>query len=440
MEKGMDAMNLWRGLLSTARRRISSLAIIAIVFICITQLTSVHVQASLKRPAVPGFFGKTSQRNVEPHKTPTFPKKIWQTWKVDALNLEEREFERIGSWLAKNPTYQYELLTDTNAEEYVKFHFGPGGLDKPYILNTFLDMTDHILRADLLRYMVMYVEGGVYTDIDTVALRPVSQWIPRHYDQRDISMVIGVEVDEPDWAEYHKDFAQTTGFCQWTFMCKPGHPVMLRLLEHAISQVHRLSQLQKCRVSEIKPSFREVLNITGPAAFTNAILGYMNRDIGGTDERTGKKKGKITWDEFHAITESVVVEDILVLTVEAFAASSPHSDSGSINSNHALVQHLYGASNWPEGHPRADRELEDCNYDEKCIAEYKAKQVEKGLTDSSVVGGPIVELCNGDQTCIDNYIKSQNNDREEKPAVGPDSDSGVSDFMAEAMKDQSERQ
>jgi hypothetical protein len=35
-----------------------------------------------------------------------FPKKIWQTWKIDPLEFEERDSQRARTWNAMNPGYR----------------------------------------------------------------------------------------------------------------------------------------------------------------------------------------------------------------------------------------------------------------------------------------------------------------------------------------------
>lgn len=90
-----------------------------------------------------------------------FPEKIWQTWKVDPLTLEPREQARAQSWLHKNPGYRYEVLTDSNDVHYVETRYGPFGLNRPDIVYIYRQITAKIVRADMLRYLVMYAEGGV---------------------------------------------------------------------------------------------------------------------------------------------------------------------------------------------------------------------------------------------------------------------------------------
>jgi mannosyltransferase OCH1-like enzyme len=55
-------------------------------------------------------------------------------------------------------------------------------------------MTEPSVKADLLRYLIMYAEGGVYADIDVEAIRPLNRFIPDRYNVKDIDMVVGVEI------------------------------------------------------------------------------------------------------------------------------------------------------------------------------------------------------------------------------------------------------
>lgn len=290
-----------------------------------------------------------------------FPKKIWQTWKVDPLGFEERDLMVARTWTSKNPGYRYEVLTDGNDLYYVETHFGPAGLNRPDIVDTYRSLTAKIVKADLLRYLVMYVEGGVYADIDVEALRPMDRFIPDRYNEKDIDMVIGVEIDQPDLINHPILGQKSQSFCQWTFMCKPGLPVMLRLVDNIVKWLNDVAERQHKPISEIVLDFDEVISGTGPSAFTGAILAEMST-------RSGQA---VTWDTFHSMAESKIVGGVLVLTVEAFAAGQGHSDSGNHNTRTALVKHHYHASGWPTNHPRYRHpvygEVEKCNWDIECI-------------------------------------------------------------------------
>jgi len=290
-----------------------------------------------------------------------FPRKIWQTWKVDPLGFEERDLTCARTWTLKNPGYRYEVLTDSNDLYYVETHFGPAGLNRLDIVDTYRSLTTKIVKADLLRYLVMYMEGGVYADIDVEALKPIDRFIPDRYNERDVDMVIGVEIDQPEFNNHPILGKKSQSFCQWTFMCKPRLPVMLRLIDNIVKWLNDVAKKQRVPISEIVLDFDEVISGTGPSAFTTAILAEISSQNG----------QDVSWDTFHNMAESKLVAGVLVLTVEAFAAGQGHSDSGNHNARTALVKHHYHASGWPTSHPRYRHpvygEVEKCNWDIECI-------------------------------------------------------------------------
>lgn len=323
-------------------------------------IASVLLAGSL---SIVGSFGELSTETTYKSALATgkFPKKIWQTWKVDPLDFEERDLSAARTWVQKNPSYRYEVLTDQNDQYYVETHFGPGGLNRPDIVYTYKALSAKIIKADLLRYLVMYVEGGIYTDIDVEALRPAERFIPERYDERDIDMVIGIEIDQPNFKDHPILGPKSQSFCQWTFMCKPRLPVMMRLIDNILKWLNEIAREQGKPISEIELDFDQVISGTGPSAFTSAILADMSV----------REATKTTWDQFHNLAESKLVARVLVLNVEAFAAGQGHSDSGNHNSRGALVKHRYHASGWPTAHPRFTHPVhgtvESCNWDAECV-------------------------------------------------------------------------
>ena len=290
-----------------------------------------------------------------------FPKKIWQTWKVDAFAFDERDSSCARTWTAKNPGFRYEILTDSNDIYWVETHFGPEGINRPDIVDMYRSLTAKIIKADLLRYLVMYAEGGLYADIDVEALKPVDRFIPGRFSEGDVDLVIGVEIDQPEFAAHPILGPKSRSFCQWTFMCKPGHPLMLRLVDNIIAWLNDVARKQNKPISDIELDFDEVLSGTGPSAFTIATLAEMS-------EREGHE---VNWSSFQGLEDSKLVGGILVLNVEAFAAGQGHSDSGNHNARGALVKHRYHASGWPSNHPRYSHpvygEVERCNWDSECV-------------------------------------------------------------------------
>ncbi|KAM6525137.1 hypothetical protein FALCPG4_010697 [Fusarium falciforme] len=300
---------------------------------------------------------------TRPSRGSSFPQKIWQTWKLDPLNFEDRDLVTSRTWVAKNPNMRYEVLTDANEMAFVEEHFGPNGLNRPDIVKFYRSINLQIIKADLLRYMIMYAQGGVYADIDVEALRPVHRFIPERYDEKDIDMIVGVEIDQPDFSDHPILGKKSKSFCQWTIISKPHQPVMLKLIENIMVWLKNVAKEQKVPLGEVQLDFDQVISGTGPSAFTKALLEQMNQ------RRSGGPK--VTWDMFHNMDESKIVGRVLVLDVEAFCAGQGHSDSGNHDSRGALVKHHYHASNWPSKHPRYSHpvygQVEDCNWNAECV-------------------------------------------------------------------------
>lgn len=327
----------------------------------------------INSPSLPYGSEATSVQAYPQAQRSDFPPKIWQTWKVDPVHFEERDLEKARSWTELNPDWRYEVLTDGNDVRYVDYHFGPEGFNRPDIVAFYRDVTASIIKADLLRYLIMYAEGGVYADIDVEAMKPTSKFIPERYDHKDIDMVIGVEIDEPEWQNHPILGSKCMSFCQWTFMCKPQLPVMMRLVENIMMWLDGVARNQTVPLGEVVLDFDEVISGTGPSAFTKAIIDQINVDrrLAESGKKDASPPAEVSWNNFHDLDESKVVDRILVLNVEAFAAGQGHSDSGTHDTRHSLVRHHYHASNWPSRHPRyrhpAYGQVEDCNWNRDCV-------------------------------------------------------------------------
>lgn len=333
---------------------------------------------NIRREAYKDYLNtKAGHHGASVPKTPArFPRKVWQTWKVDPLSFAERDSLTARTWTLRNPDYRYEVLTDNNDMAYVEDHFGPDGFDRPDIVDFYRNVNATIIKADLLRYIIMYAEGGVYADIDVEALKPAHRFIPERYAEEDVDLVIGVEVDQPQYKDHPILGSKSMSFCQWTFMAKPRLPVMLHLIENIMGWLDGVAVEQGVAISEVQLDFDKVISGTGPSAFTQAVLEDMNmrRKLDESSGAAAKRRGPYTWDDFHDLDESKVVSRILVLDVEAFAAGQGHSDSGNHNARGALVKHHYHASNWPSRHPRfshpAYGEVERCNWEPACVAKW----------------------------------------------------------------------
>ena len=166
----------------------------------------------------------------------TIPKIIWQTYKNPYELLAPYMKDAIQTWKDLNPEYEWKYMDDEEAAEFIKREYGQEWHD------IFISLPVGVMRGDLWRYMVVYKYGGVYADLDTECLIPVSTWM---LDDKDF--IVCPETD------HH--------FCQWTFAASPGHPILKSVLE-----------LIKQRL--LNPEYGSehfVHTHTGPAIWTDGI-------------------------------------------------------------------------------------------------------------------------------------------------------------------------
>jgi len=81
------------------------------------------------------------------------------------------EFEKTRALIRrKHATWKYVFVTDKTHENFVKTYF-------PDFYNTYVSFPYTIQRADAIRYMYLYVHGGVYMDLDYTPIKPLDDLV-----------------------------------------------------------------------------------------------------------------------------------------------------------------------------------------------------------------------------------------------------------------------
>ena len=277
------------------------------------------------------------------------------------------------AWRAANPGHRYERLTDGNAEAWVREAWGDfrfssssltdessGGEEGGGVADLFASLTDPILRADLLRYLVMAREGGVWADIDVFPHRPIASWIPAGFRGREnassvsvggggsrsatVNLVVGIENDhhgQPIWP----GLPYSVQLAQYVMLAKPGHPALEALVDQVCENLRLLlkskEKKKKMKGQKAKITFEEVMATTGPFAFTRVLMEYFTEVTGGGKEYTGA--------ELTRLRHPLLIGDVLVLPKDSFGWL-PHEHTLEKGHPEILVEHLFMAS-WRADHP-----------------------------------------------------------------------------------------
>ena len=85
------------------------------------------------------------------------PANIFQTWHTKLL--PPKMLFSISYIKKLNPNFKYYLFDDNDCREFIKTHFDSD------VLNAFDTLIPGAYKADLWRYCVLYIHGGIYLDI-----------------------------------------------------------------------------------------------------------------------------------------------------------------------------------------------------------------------------------------------------------------------------------
>ncbi|CAG8888370.1 unnamed protein product [Penicillium egyptiacum] len=284
----------------------------------------------------PTIHEQTNQQIATQDWRSLFPRKIWQVYLTppkankNSFEVDSKQLSDSASWLAHNRDYGYTLVGDDGAETLVHQHFAKNAT----LLRIFKELKNTGMKADLLRYMILSVKGGVYSDIDTINLKPIDSWVPEIY-QKDARVVLGVEFDRlngSNWGEVHPDMQ----FCQWTIAATPGHPLFSYMVDWVVTALEMFTAERETTFSELHVSSAEVMKLTGPSAWTDGVFAQLQQyepDLRSLSDLSG-------------LTEPRLVGDILILPIDGFGMGQAHSNStndGSIP-NDAFVQHNFRGS------------------------------------------------------------------------------------------------
>jgi alpha 1,6-mannosyltransferase len=258
-----------------------------------------------------------------------FPAYIWQTWKYTPASGDFGENFRPAeaSWSELHPGFIHEVITDQVAVHLLRHLYA----SVPEVLEAYNALPLPVLKADFFRYLILLARGGIYTDIDTYALKSAAEWLPGNVPRDAVGLVVGIEAD-PDRVDWAQWYSRRIQFCQWTIQSKPGHPVLREIVANITLQT-----LEKKKAGSLR-SFKDknVVEFTGPAVWTDTIFDYMN-DERYFDKSTGN--GNITWRDFTGMSSPKKIGDVVVLPITSFSPGVGQMGAGDVDDPMAFVKH-----------------------------------------------------------------------------------------------------
>ena len=185
------------------------------------------------------------------------PKILIQTYKSNYVH--NKIYNNIQSILNLNSDYDYYLITDNIGRELIKTNF-----DKN-ILYAFDKLNIGAAKGDFLRYIAIYVYGGVYIDLDSSITTKLTNCIDNNM-------------------EHYFVWDSDNNIMNTPIMSKPKNPIILNIIKEVVK-----------RIINNEPN---IFLATGPTLVTDVIYADItNKTIYDTKTNVSNKARKDIWLE-----------------------------------------------------------------------------------------------------------------------------------------------
>jgi mannosyltransferase OCH1-like enzyme len=169
------------------------------------------------------------------------PLKIFQTW--GTKDLPAKMLECVNNLKSANPEFEYYLFDDADCQNFIEEYFDPS------VLDAYDKLIPGAFKADLWRYCVLYVNGGIYLDIKYKPFKGFKL----------------IELTESE--HFVLDRPSYDGIYNALMVCKPGNLHLMEAIERIVYNVNN------------KFYGSSTLSPTGPLLLKSIIKNSNNIDL-----------------------------------------------------------------------------------------------------------------------------------------------------------------
>ena len=181
--------------------------------------------------------------------------------------------------------------------------------------------------------------------MDVSCLIPIRTWAPPNL-LFPAAVILGIESDrhpvENDWKLYSNYRTYIWGLNNWTFATKARHPFFRTIIESVARNLIQLAEKKGKALGEMDVLYNEVIDSTGPRAFTEAFLVYASGSLG----------RKVDHTEATMLEQPKFVADVLVLPIRAMSmleANRVDGDGARSLNLESVVRH-WSDGTWKANH------------------------------------------------------------------------------------------
>lgn len=187
------------------------------------------------------------------------PAFVFQTW--EGRYFGRRHHRSITSFRQNNPGFTFKLFDSAARDRYMRETWHGHKILDVYGLSQF-----GVMRADIFRYCILFDKGGFYFDISKGLKVPILDLYRPGSDMFLTQESTWLNDDSIDLTRFGLEQRK---FLQWGLGFVAGHPI----LSEVIRDIESRYQDYLGQVFDDPKS--EILNLTGPGAFTRAVYAFL---------------------------------------------------------------------------------------------------------------------------------------------------------------------
>ncbi|ODV83194.1 glycosyltransferase family 32 protein [[Candida] arabinofermentans NRRL YB-2248] len=215
------------------------------------------------------FFPYDSKADIENN--------IWQLWvyRSDDKRFPSKCFPHIERWRIVNDNYNHNLISTSEAEILVKDYFSS---EVPEVAEALAKMPDNRLKFEFLKYLVIYISGGLYSDIDTICTKPLKYWHESQLIPTRLFLGISIDYNDENWKLLYN---RRLLISNKLFRAKSHHPFLAKLIARitymTLNQLSVIESIDWNRAFQNLDSNGEpLIQFTGESIFTDTLFEYLN--------------------------------------------------------------------------------------------------------------------------------------------------------------------
>ncbi|CAI8502269.1 Initiation-specific alpha-1,6-mannosyltransferase [Pichia kudriavzevii] len=206
-------------------------------------------------------------------------KNIFQIWKTSDMDDEEH-FPKdcktlVERWSDANPEYDHRLFSVSEAEDLVADILRP---QVPEVVEALRYLPNERLKFEFLKFLILYLNGGVYADVDTIAVKPIRFW----YNLPSFKTKVWLGIDsDPNSADWSDNYSRRLTFNNNILRAKSNHPLLARIIARITFIINTNKELIQTtdwnkEYENCDASGAPIVQFTGTSLLTDTVFEYLN--------------------------------------------------------------------------------------------------------------------------------------------------------------------